>query len=327
MGTERFGAIETNRECRFGAEVPKPQGQWESNEEADGGEGPQAFGTFASNDMVDPDYQEVSELGYWNPSREPPIIYPSSNRNKTLTFGAGTWGSWTVVEASTAEDTILQQIVVSKMIVSSGLWWLQIGVGAEGEEEVLATIGDNLFISGSGALPLVNYDKRLPPIAVPAESRLVVRGWHACGNAGGAVIFANLPDPSSWVTPWPNTYIEGNLAVSMDRIPAVDDFLNVGTTWTEVIASAASDLLLDGAEFDCTLGRGGPGNVLQIAVGAESEEIIIAQIPFTAAIMSLVHSQVRTVRKALIEEGERVSARWIHAFTAGPNAAFWFETI
>lgn len=328
---ERFGGIESTRECYFGQPTPKPFGEWLSDEEAEWGSSPQAFGSILSSTQVTETYGQPGgevELGYLNPSRQPPVIYPSTRQQCAVSFGAGAWGSWAQVEASTGVDTVLQQLLIGKVVGSSGSIWVQIGIGAVNEEVPVATIGDNVFIAGSGSAPLVVFDKRLSPIPIPAGTRIVVRGWSNVGHAAGSVMLINLPNPASWVTPWPDTYIEGGRSPVLSRLPVVPNWLAISTTWTQVIAAAASDILLDGAEFNAMVGGGGTGNVLQVAVGAIGEEVTITEIPFvTAGLFSFLQAQVRTVRRAQILVGERVVARWVASVPASPQTAFNLELL
>ena len=107
-------------------------------------------------------------MGYWNPSRQPPIILPTTRQQVSLTYGVGAWGDWAQVQASTPQDTVLAQIVMTKLATASAAWWVQIGVGVATYEVPIAVVSNQAFIAGSGASPYFLAAYRLPPIFVPA---------------------------------------------------------------------------------------------------------------------------------------------------------------
>jgi len=272
------------------------------------------------------------EMGYWNPSREPPLILPSSLNQTSVTYGVNAWGNWAQVEAATAVDMVLAQLVGTKVVIESCTWWVQIGVGAAESEVVIAEVGSASFVSGSGAYPVLAFVCRLAPVLIAAGTRVSVRGYltqTAISNRTGRLYLACLPTPAAWEATWPDTYIEGSRVSSFYRQPATPAYTALTSSgWTELIASAASDMLIDGAQASTGAASHETGQTLQFAVGAAGSEVMIAEIPFpNIGVVAYLVGAVPTVRKAIVYAGERVSAKWGKTIAGSPTAAFYFETL
>lgn len=270
---------------------------------------------------------------YWNPQRgDPEIVLPSNYVSIRPVFGNGAWGGWYGIQASTAADYVLLVAQLSKVIVTTGSYWCQVGIGAAGSEAPIAEFGGHAFISGSGAYPVVTNTWRLEPRLIPAGSRVAARGWYTVGHSGASIMLSCITPAATWYSPWPNTYIAGARATKLWRSPAVAGWVAINANagaYSTVIASAANDLLFNACEFSPLAAGGGQGNVLELAVGAAGAEQVLSRVPIGEAIVtSFCQGYSEAARKGIILTGERVSARLIAPGAAGPyNMAFYFEDI
>lgn len=263
---------------------------------------------------------------YWNPSRgEPDVTFPStSTYSATIVYGAGDWGSWYQVELSVPCDCVLTALHFSKVATASVSFWIQIGIGAPGSEVVIATVGQHVLISGSGANPFCAYTQRLAPYKVPAGSRIAARGLASAGHLGGRLNLSAIkaaPD-AMWYSPWPNTYIGGTRVTGTGRAPAAPSWQAVqggGVQWTQFLASAPSDMLFNAAEFNPANSGGGDGNRFQLGVGPAGDVTPLSEVPMVGAGLVPWCSGYQEVgRKSLILSGETVWGRLM-----GPSAGPW----
>jgi hypothetical protein len=271
---------------------------------------------------------------YWNPQRlDPDVIIPTAALPAAVAFGAGAWGAWAQLIAATPAAYVLVTAHLSKVVASSGNYWLEVGVGPAGREVPIAAIGDNCFISGAGAAPIVIRTYRLEPYLIPAGSRVVARGWHEVGNLSSRLALSLIPasPAATWYSPWPNTYIDGSRATKLWRTPAVNGWANIaggGGAWSQVLAAAANDLLFNACEFNPMNAGGGGGNILELAVGPAGSEQLLSRVPIGCSVLIAFCSGYSEVgRKGLVLAGERVSAR-LALVPAGPwGMGFYFEDI
>src|SRR3990167_2652152 len=118
-----------------------------------------------------------------NPARaEPDIVLPSSLATAQVTFGAGAWGAYADIEVATAAAYILTQVHLGKPYTVTGSVWLEIALGQPGSEVPLCVVSEHVFISGTGASPILTCARHVGPYKIPAGSRVRARGW---GTGGG----------------------------------------------------------------------------------------------------------------------------------------------
>lgn len=273
---------------------------------------------------------------YWNPSRgEPDIVLPSAaTYGVALVFGVGAWGAWLQVEPAAHPNYVLISLDLMKLITASCSFWVEVAVLIAQEYVVVGRVGQHVLIVDSGAYPLINQTYRLAPCLLPAGSRVSVRGWTTAGHVASRLnLSCVLPSPgATWHDPWPNTYIGGARATSVERIPAVPGWLAVaggGVAWTEVVAAAASDMLFTAAEYDPLAGVGGAsGNRVEIGVGAAGAEVVFSRVALPgAALVGWPFGYHEVGRKSLILAGERVAARLVGAAVGGGRMGFYFEDL
>jgi len=263
---------------------------------------------------------------YWNPSRgQPDVILPSATSYSfVLTFPVGSWSAWIALEPALAADYVLACLALARVCTAAGSFWVQLALGPGSPDTIVATVGQNILIAGSGAYPWAGYTLRLPPKLLPAGQSLFIRGRAEGGSGNGRLNVVCMPASpgATWYSPWPNTYIGGSRVTAVRRVPDVPNWVRVAgnaTAWTEVVASAPNDMLFTGAEFDPTNGGGGSmGNRLEVAVGPAGSEVVYSRVPFPSAMSGFWPFGYQEVgRKSLILAGERVSARLVTG-GAGP---------
>jgi hypothetical protein len=270
---------------------------------------------------------------YWNPQRaDPDIIIPTTGTSVNPVFGVGAWGAYVQIVAATAADLVLTQVNFFKNTTASCVFWLEIATGAAGAEVPLCYVGDQTLISGAGASPLLTLAKRVGPFKVPAGTRISARGWTTAGNTDGSVILSFIPpSPSAtWVTPWPNTYIGGGRVTAPHRRdPVVPNWVATVATsplWTQIVAAAPNDMLLDAVEWDMGNVGGGFGNIMEIGVGAAGAEVVFARAAWPGIVIAAwIFGYITLGRKVQVLAGERVAARMVKAAGVSRECAFYWE--
>ena len=224
-----------------------------------------------------------------------PAIRPTRNANPSVSLPqTGTmpgwatpappaWSSWQQITAGEADPYILDKLHINLMALSPLNWWVQLGIGAAGNELELTTFGGTIMASGTGVVVAYPVHFHLDGYRLPAGTRLSIRSRD--DNAVGAnqsrfsAIVVAMPDPPSFSPDWDEeTYRAGGVA-SISRHPAVPSFTNVlsGTAnnwgdWLEFIAQAPSRLLVY-ALHDSYAAFLINAHRFQIGIGAVGEEV------------------------------------------------------
>jgi hypothetical protein len=270
---------------------------------------------------------------YWNAQRaDPEVILPSSGLEAQATAGLGAWGAWTTIQAATPRDLVLLAAHVSKMTTASGSLWGQIGVDPTGGTSftVRAEFAFHAYVFGSGASPIHSSTFRFEPYLIPGGSRVAMRGWVTAGDFSFQGYLAFISPTATWVDPWPNTYIQGARATNLLRYPSVPSWVTLPALkqWVQVIASAATDLLLNAAEMDPSAAAGTRGEVLELGIGAPGAEVVYSRIGFPSMrVFGWAFGHQQSARKALVLAGERVSVRKVAAAPGPYRVALYAESL
>lgn len=271
---------------------------------------------------------------YGNPQRgDPDIILPATGTSLALAYGAGAWGAYKQIVAATPAALALALINWSKIITVTGSHWVEIATGAAGAEVPLCYVGEHGIIAGAGSSPIVSFSRRVGPYTIPAGTRVAARGWvTGGGNAAGHVILSCFnPAPAAlWVDPWPNTYVGGSrVTAPVRRDPAVAgwyDPIAITPNWTQIVAVAPNDMLLDAVEWDPTNGTGGIGNIMEIGVGAAGAEVVFARAAWPGiALFGWIEGSMLLGRTVEVLAGERVAARMVKLAGVVQRCAFYWE--
>ena len=234
-----------------------------------------------------------------------PVNVPSGSRLTVTSGAANVYGAWVQVDAATAVEWALGNVVC--IGPREVLWQLEFGIGAAASEVPIGSVRSYAtWFAFSDAFQGGPWNILLrPTLAVPAGSRLAVRirssGGVAAFGLGLTVIKESLPGvSSSLLMAWTDWV----------AIPSVAGGYGNFTAWTTMIDPTATDIALSG--ISKTFAQGGlTGHVLaQIGIGAIGDETLIAEFYFNTAVWSGGRFNVPLNIARIIPAGSRVALRY-----------------
>lgn len=232
----------------------------------------------------------------------------ATSRGTSVTSGgAHTKGSWTQLDASTAEDTNL--LVVAIRMASSGAHsvLVDIGVGAAAAETVVIP---NLHVAGSGQD--VNYFAI--PVAIPAGSRISARS--ACSTATQACFVTAFSQKAGPLAAPPSTVATYGADTAATRGTNLDPDVVVNTkgSWVQLTASSSADInaLVVNVGGQRNTARANATWLIDVAKGGSGSEVVVLSnlvVGQTGGLENIAPMSLPPMVVPTIPAGTRLSVR------------------
>ena len=203
---------------------------------------------------------------------------------------------------------------------------IELATGAAGSEVPFATIpyafDANIGTSTPGTDLLgTGFEWPLPPAKINSGTRIAMRSRISVADtvmklyAAGYLAGYEGAAPSSDLRYPLDQHLRGDFPSELKQTPAGSS-LSVPTTgfptfgaWTEVIASAAADLLVWGIAYTEDASGTNSSRKVQLGIGASGSEVAYTQVGFPHAVTVLGSGVQRLRRPLLVYSGERLAVR------------------
>lgn len=194
------------------------------------------------------------------------------------------WSAWKEITAGEALSYILDKLNVNIMVLVSLNWWLQLGVGAVGEEAAFATFGGTVMAQGTNLSFAYPVQLDIDGYRLPANTRLSIRSRDdnsdmLSGQSKFCAVVVAMPDPPLFSAGWDEEAYRGGGVSSITRYPGIPSFTSVlsGAVdtwggWVEFIAAAPNRLLVYTLD-DSVGGQLAYTHRFQVGIGPKGEEV------------------------------------------------------
>jgi len=265
------------------------------------------------------------------------------------------WSAYSQIVASTSEDFVPSRLhavygvgVKTNTAMEAVVIEHEIATGAAASEvsifRTYTSLATIMALPDPGVTQAISYVGHSPPfgpVVIPSGTRLSqrIRTNQAPADAqltGVACYIAGHQDGDTIEADDTYDFMDHLAGVNAARTftdpsgagvtVTASAFPNYGS-WTEVIAAAGADLLLQSVQRAAEF-TGGVSNYMEIGVGASGSEVAIARIAFPGSSFSVGGNAgfVRPYRPVLILDGERVAVRTTGSTNAMPYY-FTFEEL
>lgn len=246
-----------------------------------------------------------------------------------LTSGSSSWADGSYVEVVASTATAIAIIGAVQFNVNNGAdYEIDIATGGSGSESPIATIRD----ANGGITDGEPFVMWFPsPISVSASTRIAarMRSSDSFSTSGGVLLmYLEQPLGSSVPSSLLTTSVLKVAPGAASPITLTHGTANAYGSWTEVIASAASDMTLAGVtpttvgDFDVELGVGSAGNEVSIGVfkfsgGSTGAQTDTALMPI--AIGDRIPSGARVAARLRSDVGENgaIVLNYYDSFSGG----------
>lgn len=251
----------------------------------------------------------------------PVMLEDLAGGTATAHASAHTKGSWTTAIASTADDYDALFVILNTGTSGTTRGFIDIAVGGAGSEVVIAS---NLAIANLARL-CVPF---MLPVAIPAGSRVAVRGQNSTGGTAIAVYFTGVRGSLLGQPPGGVVSVLG-VTTATTAVTTIDPGA-VGSTygsWVQLSASTPRDISAV-LPVVTNLGNSAPQSVspwfaLDIGVGgAGSEVAVIAGYRFGSGSTGLFGPLPAWWVPVSIPAGSRVAARALSGVTDATDRLF-----